>query len=134
VFAVSFCGQGLEPGRGEPLRKHACGMFLGERSAEALRCNFAKRNCIKSRRPHQSTQCLFCDGKCGSTSEQFRKAKLQYGQKHSRLARLERVAILLVSSCSTTLLHLPQAAQCREPSPVVRNALFTSCTPYILAF
>jgi len=41
------------------------------------------------------------------------------GQKHSRLARLERFAILLVSSCSTTLLFLPQAAQCREPSPVV---------------
>ena len=86
--------------------------------ARSARLATGKR--IKSRRPHQSTQCLFCDGRCGSTSVQFRKAKLQYGQKHSRLARLERVAILLVSSCSTTLLHLPQAAQCREPSPVVR--------------
>ena len=85
--------------------------------ARSARLATGKR--IKSRRPHQSTQCLFCDGRCGSTSVQFRKAKLQYGQKHSRLARLERVAILLVSSCSTTLLHLPQAAQCREPSPVV---------------
>ena len=63
---------------------------------------------------------LFADRDLNRRPERFREAKTQYGQKHSRLARLERVAILLVSSCSTTLLHLPQAAQFREPSPVVR--------------
>ena len=44
-------------------------------------------------------------------------------QKHSRLARLERFAILLVSSYSMASLHLPQAAQSHEP----QSARFNAC-------
>lgn len=42
-------------------------------------------------------------------------AAAAYGQKHSRLTRLERFVILLVSSCSMPLLYLPQAAHEHEP-------------------
>ena len=80
LLSISLCRQGLEPGRGEPLRKHASGMFLGERSAEALRCNFAKRNCIKSRRPHPGTQWQASTGENASSPVvRIRKSRRPHG-------------------------------------------------------
>ncbi len=102
-------------------------------------------------RPKHFREAKMCRFPSGSASllrnrtEAACEAKARYGQKHSRLARLERFATLLVSSCSTAPLDLPQAARDCEPIPVrvkaghsrpgqlksVRVTIKTNCFPLV---
>ena len=116
------------------------GLFLGagvsrSRPANSVRFSRAKQSekRVESSRARQENRLRFCEV-FFLLPEKILTNRFD-GQKHSRLARLERVAILLVSSCSTASLVLPQAARGCEPGAPKshRNAVAFSFISYSAA-
>ena len=142
--SLSIRDRGSNPWAGAS-RKHASGMFLASGAAAAARSDFAKQKHVE---PGQSTARsmgkLFSDANqsCASFSSRpthWRPpvrnivASLAWSASRcslflpvSRLARLERFAMLLVSSCLTSPLVLPQAAREREPQKKPKYCAFSA--------